>query len=116
LKINFSFQPVDLVSGKPLKDGEKDATLASICVQALMAQTPEDANMAADEKVQAYVIASRIIKAGVVEVSVEEASLLKKRVGKLFGPMVVGQCLPALDKDATHLALVEDAVKEVANG
>jgi hypothetical protein len=116
MKINFSFKPVDLLTEKPLKDGEKDATLASICVQALMAQTPEDAAMSAEEKVQAYVVASRIIKAGVVEVSVEEAALMKRRVAKLFGPMVVGQCLPALDVDAGHLALVEKTAKEVANG
>jgi hypothetical protein len=116
MKINFSFTPVDIISGNPLKDGEKDATLASVCVQALMASTPEDASMSAEEKVQAYVIASRIIKGGVVDVSVEEASLLKKRVAKLYGPMVVGQCLPALDMDASHLALVDSAAKQVARG
>lgn len=119
MKIDFNFVPTDIQTGEPIKMGDvtnSDATLAKLCVQALGAVVPGDQDMSAEDKVRAWTLGGKIVKGGVVEVSVEEISLLKKRVGKLYGPFVVGPCHEALERDASHLHLVSEAAKEVAHG
>lgn len=100
MKIDFSFVLVDLMTKEPLSDGGKPATLGSIGVNALMAQTPDDKDQSGEEKVRSYILGSRIVGGGEIEVTPEDASLLKKRIGKLYGPLIVGQCWPVLDGKA----------------
>lgn len=121
MKIDFNFTPTSLETGEPMHMGDAaatPATLARLCVQALGTMTADDKDMTAEEKVRAYTIGGKIVKGGVVNLTVEEIALLKKRVGgfPLYGPFVVGPCLEALERDASHLANLETAAKETANG
>jgi hypothetical protein len=118
LKINFDFVPVDLMSEQSITmpDGKTPATLARLCVQALGAALPDEQDQTAEDKVRAWSLGGKIVRGGVVDLPAEDIALLKKRVGKLYGPFVVGPCLEALEQDASHLALVADAAKEAANG
>lgn len=119
MKINFDFVPVDLMSEQPITmpDGKTPATLARLCAQALGAALPEDdKEQTAEDKVRAWSLGGKIVRGGVVDLAAEDIALLKKRVGKLYGPFVVGPCLEALEQDASYLAPVADAAKEVANG
>lgn len=119
MKIDFDFQPIDLITDEPIRDADsgKPVTLATIAVQALMMQTADDKDQSADEKINAYVLGARIKGGGEVDITAEDAALLKKRIGKLYGPLIVGQCLPVLDGRPTpRMALVNSAVKETVNG
>lgn len=117
MKIDFSFSLINLMTKEPLMDGDKATTLAYFAINALMAQTAEDTKQTGEEKVAAYILSSKIIGGGEVEITPEESSLIKARIGKLYGPMIVGQCWPVLDgKETPKTAAVEQAAKEVANG
>jgi hypothetical protein len=84
--------------GMPLKDmvnGEAvDATVRMAFINALMAPAEKDS---AVQKVAKYDLATRVYKQDKVEITVEEASLIKEAVGKSFAPIVVGQVYNLLD-------------------
>lgn len=84
--------------GTPLKDmvnGQAvDATFRMAFINALMAPQEKDSAMV---KVQKYDLAMRVFKNDSVELTVEEAALIKEAVGKAFAPIVVGQIYNLLD-------------------
>lgn len=118
MKIDFSHVLTDIMTGKPIKDGETSLTLATVVVNALMVQSQDDKDLSGKEKVEAYQLATRIVKGGVVDITSTEAALMKERVSKLYGALVVGQVWPILDGEVPfqEASRVNEAAKEVANG
>jgi hypothetical protein len=76
---------------------EDDVVLANIAVRALMASYQDETNLAGEEKFKRYALAMKIKDGGDVSVSAEEVSLLKRLIGKLYTPLVVGRAFPLLD-------------------
>jgi len=91
-------QTLKQFDGTPLKDmvnGEAvDATVRQAVVNALMAPVEGDDGVA---KVRKYELAMRVYKEEEVDLTVEEAAIIKTAVGKSFAPIVVGQLFNLLD-------------------
>lgn len=89
MKIDFSQKLMDL-AGQPMKKDEKeDATLSSVCVEALLLPREEDKNLDMGEKLKRGRLAERLYNATEAEVSVEEINLLQQLVSKSYGVLVV---------------------------
>lgn len=85
-----------MVDGKEVSE-EKEIPLKTFCINALMADYQGE-TVDGNEKLKRYTLAKRIFKAeGEVELSVEEAALLKQLVPKGHTPLVVGQLFELLE-------------------
>jgi hypothetical protein len=88
MKINFD-QELKGLDGEALKEGDKAFTLKRAAVEALVALAPDDrAN--GEEKCKRWQLAVRVNGGGEVELSPEEAAMVKERIGRLYGPLVIG--------------------------
>lgn len=97
---NFDQTMKDL-EGKPIKDeNEKEITLKSIAVGALMASYPDEQNLSGEEKFKRYNLAVKINKGGEIEVSAEDISDLKKLIGKGFSVLAVGSAYKLLEANS----------------
>jgi hypothetical protein len=97
---DFDGNPID--GGSPEKP--MPLTLASVSVLALNALSREDENLAGDEKFKRGMLAYHIHKGETDKLSVDDISLIKKLVGKLYNPMVVVRAYQLLDPAATGAA------------
>lgn len=95
MKIDFSQRLLDL-SGKPMeKEGGKEATLSSVCVEALLLTKEEDKNLPISDKLKRGKLAEKIyLEDGAntiidIDITVEEAGLLQNMVGRSYSPLVV---------------------------
>ena len=93
MKVNVNVQIKDL-------DGNdiEGITVKGIIVQALTVLGEEDKNMTGDMRYTQYDLARRITEAGdVAELKAEDIVLIKKLVGKMYQPIVVGRIYDALE-------------------
>lgn len=105
MKINFSTVLKDMSGAKPLiaatdpnePDKKETMTLAKVACDAIMAEMPDE-KRSGKQKAEAYELALRIMAGRTIEISIEEAALIKDRIGKAYGALVVGQCWPLLEK------------------
>ncbi len=97
MKLDFDYKILDL-EGKPIKDGEKDTTLCSVVCAAMLATVPGDDQLPADDKVKMFRLAQTAMKHGVQDVPIEDVAFLKKRIGKLFGALIVGRVFDLLEQ------------------
>jgi hypothetical protein len=74
-----------------------EVTLGDVSVRALMAVAPDEQNLAGEEKFKRFVLAMKIKDGGEVALSAEDIALLKKLIGKIYAPLVVGRAFPLLD-------------------
>jgi hypothetical protein len=106
---DFSAKIID-IDGHPIiddlkcpadKDGKRtcsdELTLSTVSVRALLANFPDEQNLAGDEKLKRFVLASKIRDGGEVKLTAEEISLIKRLIGKAYVPTVVGRSYPLLD-------------------
>lgn len=100
-EISFSTVILDM-EGKPIVDQGVETTLGKYVIAALLAVYQDEPNLAGEEKVKRFVIASKIQSAAgtpgqKVDLTVDEIALVKKLCGKAFAPMVVGRLWALLD-------------------
>ena len=74
-----------------------EVTLADVSVRALMAVAQDEATLAGEEKFKRFSLAMRIKDGGKIDLSAEDTAMLKKLIGKLYAPLVVGRAFPLLD-------------------
>lgn len=96
MKVDFSTVLNDLL-GEPLKEDGKPFTLSMACCTALMTPAQDEPNVAAETKVRRFKLATAIIQGGEQDFSIEDVAELKKLIGKIFGPLVVGRAFEILD-------------------
>ena len=96
MKISFSTTFTDLIDGKPIEDQGVVMTLGIIGTRALMQMDPK-AEEPGEQKVKDFQLAQKIVKGGEIEITADEATRLKHRIAKFFGPIIVGQAWPLLD-------------------
>ena len=96
-------QVVTHINGKPEvtrqvkkvfdKDGAvKLVTLKAVCATALTAVFKDEQNLPAEKKVLRFTLAQKIVATKeAIELNPEEVVMIKKLVGKMSGPLVVGQ-------------------------
>lgn len=82
-----------------MKDGDKIILLKHISINALMSTIPnQELKLETGEvKLIRYTLSQKINKGKEVELSVEEISLLKERIGLFYPPLLVGKSYEILD-------------------
>lgn len=101
MKIDFS-SVLKGLDGKELKGdlkGEKSLTLGSVCVESLMASFPDEERLSGNDKVKRFKLAQKIYNRTPVDITVEDASLIKELIGKAYGPLIVGQVWDLLENN-----------------
>ena len=97
--INFS-QVITTDEEKPMTDldGKTQLTLLSVAEAALLSNLPSDQGLSGQQKYDLYDL-MRKIKAGPQPVKLSETELqtLRDRIGKAFGPAIVGPAWKLLD-------------------
>ena len=106
MKRNFN-TTLKTLDGKPIKEqyvdadgktADRDVTLSTVAVNALLAGYEDERNLAGDDKVKRFKLAQLINDAdGEVEVTAEQVSLLKTLIAKGYTPLVVGQAYEILE-------------------
>ena len=97
MKVNLSLPVLDL-EGKPIKDGDKDLTVRTVCCGALLTPDQKNPDQTSEEKVKFFKLALRIAD-DEEDFSIDDIAILKKQIGKLFPPLVVGRCFEVLDPE-----------------
>jgi len=72
-------------------------TVCLAATRALAFAHRDEQDLPGDKKVERWHLALKLIDAGEPDLSVEELTLIKKLVGKMYGPVVVGQVWAILD-------------------
>lgn len=75
----------------------KVLTLSDVSVASLMGVFPDERDLNGDEKVKRFALAMRVRNAKDITLTAEEISLLKRLIGKSYGPLVVGRAWPMID-------------------
>lgn len=97
--------------GKPIKEtardgSEHDLTYREVFSTALNAGLPDE-KILPEEKSRAYQITHKIFAGKDVSLTVDEAALIKERVGKIYNPLVYGRVCDELDGPAPTTAPVQ---------
>ena len=95
MKIDFSQSLLGL-DGQVLQNNGVALTLGTVSVDSLVLVRPDE-NIKGDEKFKRYQIARKIHGEAEVELAIEQVALIKKLIGKSFGPAVVGPAFELLE-------------------
>lgn len=74
------------------------ATLGLYARNALYAQFPDEQNLAGEEKSKRGALAQSLVGVTEVKLKVEDLALIKKLIGKAYGPLIVFQAWNMLEK------------------
>ena len=100
VNVNVSFKTLDgkNIPANPQNPEEGEMTLKNVCVASLLAPLEEE-RLEGEEKAKRYVIAQKIYecKEKTVNLTVEDISLLKKLIGNMYLPLIVGQAYSFLE-------------------
>lgn len=83
--------------GRPKEGTERDMTLKTVSVNALMAQYADEERLAGSVKLERFLIATKINGGGKVELSTKESSSILSLIEKAYGVLVVGRATPILN-------------------
>lgn len=92
-------QDVKDYDGKPvIAPGDTDPlTLRAVFTSALN-MMEQGEQIGAETKSKMYALTQKLFATKVVSLTVDEATLIKERVGKGYGPLIYGRVCDALDK------------------
>lgn len=79
---------------EPFREKDAFVTLHEVCTTALMANSKEEIN--GESKYKAYCIYKKL-ELKEIELTAEEISVIKKRVGEFYSPIIVGQAWDILE-------------------
>lgn len=82
--------------GDPIMTGERQTTLRDVICEALVNVVKPDDSAA--HKLRAWEFATGLYKSrGIVEISRDDADMLRERISLGFGPQIIGRALPMLE-------------------
>jgi hypothetical protein len=94
--IDFDTPILDL-NDDPVMENGQEVTLEKVCITALMMQAQnENPPPSGEEKFQRYLLATKC--KGQVALKAEEIATLKRLIGVICPPLVVGRCWQLLDQ------------------
>ncbi len=97
MKIDFPKELTEL-GGEVLKDEKGEpVTMKTVCINALMNLSQDDANLSGEDKLKRFDLATVIYAGENPDIKVEDVALIKTLVGKMFMPLIVGQAWRHLD-------------------
>jgi hypothetical protein len=80
------------MNDEPIKDGDKNATLRKVAIEALVASYQDESTLSGEEKLKRFELAMKVKNTPTpIDLTVEEVGTIKKLIGKAFGVLVVGQ-------------------------
>lgn len=82
----------------PTHTRRKEITLRDVCVAALTSGFEGEARMTAPVKLELYLLSVKIFQNDEVDLTVEEIALVKKRIGIICPPLIVGRAYELLEK------------------
>lgn len=91
-------KPICMEATKDECPADKIATLGRLVRQALYASFQDEQNLSGEDKYKRAEIAQAITGASDVKLKLEDRALIKKLVGKLYGPMIVFAVWNMLEK------------------
>ena len=92
VKLNEVLKDID---GKtPLKLPNKTMTLKDVSIQAILTPGKDEKP---EQKYKNYEIFRELSEGGEVDLSVEDVSYLKRKIGELFPPLIMGQAWDMLE-------------------
>jgi hypothetical protein len=101
VKVDFDAVIKDM-DGVPIPDARRTEgeprvlTLKAVCVNGLLA-TETDKNVSGQEKLRRFNLAQRVNAGGEQNLSAEDVTLIKDRVGAFYVTLVVGRAFALLD-------------------
>jgi len=97
MKINFE-KEIQTIEGGPIIWREKDKTfLKQVAVDVLQLTFQDETSLSGEEKAKRWLLATRIYANSDVDLTIDEVSLIKKLIGKAFGPIIVGPAFEILE-------------------
>lgn len=90
MKLDFD-TPIRDLKGELVKEGEDILTFSRVVVSAMFVPLQEDQAASGDQKVKQFKIAMLADKGGEATLTVEDVALIKQRVAKVYGALVVGR-------------------------
>lgn len=95
--LDLSGHEIPLCSAKT-PECEKPTTVRFVVVNALMAQLPSERDLSADKKLERFDLALKLQSAeGDVKLDAEKTALIKKMVGAVYNPLIVGRVFQIID-------------------
>lgn len=99
--VSITGESLEVMEKRGTKEKLVQMTLGSACSEAMLGMGPDDAKETGKSKFERWEIASKIVKAEkskkAIEMTVEDISQIKKRIGQMFGPLVVGPVYTVLE-------------------
>lgn len=86
------------------KVGRPKMSLKRAAVNALQAMFEDERNLDGAEKLKRWQLAMKVHAGGEVELTIDDLALIKRLVGKLYGPAVVGPVWSALEAKSESAA------------
>lgn len=100
--INFDQVLTDLKKEILKDENNENFTVGHAAIRSLMGEKPQTP-MTGDQKYRQYKLALKIgggkDAEGLIDISIEEAALIKKLVGDFYSPLVVGQVYDLIEGD-----------------
>lgn len=96
MKINFDTLITDL-KGEPIKENGKDFTLGDAAQVALLSPYADERDLDGKAKVERFMVATTAALGGEQDVTAEDVALIKKLIGKAYGPLVVGRAYEIIE-------------------
>jgi len=103
MKINFS-QALKALDGTPISrlDGKGEFTLKFVSQEALLLSFQDEQGLGGEEKTRRWVLATMIeANPEKIDLTSEQIALIKKLIGKAYGPLIVGQAWELLEAGVT---------------
>ncbi len=72
--------------------------LSTVTVRGLDSILPDEMSLPSEEKVKRYLLAGQILMQPQCELAPDVVALIKARIGRMYGPLIVGQAFEMLDK------------------
>jgi len=92
IRLDRKFKDMD---GGIVKEGQKEIDLGHVCKTALLVSSQE--KIEGQEKYDRYVIATKIGEFVECDLSTDEISKIKKLIGEIWNPLIVGQSWDMLE-------------------
>lgn len=99
MRVNVSGQLVDY-EGRKLVEGTEPVTFRRVFTTALNTFGEKD-KPAADQMAAIYALSVKLNESDEVELKLEEAALIKERVGQVYNPLVYGRTSDLLENKQT---------------
>ena len=96
MKVNWDAKILNF-AGDELKEDGKPVTLATLACGVFMNVLRGDEQLSGDEKEKMFQIGMGATKGGIGEITTDQASVLKKRIGQAYTPLVVGRAFAIIE-------------------